>query len=207
MLADRVASVTIDSIFLLAFCVTGGILAAIESAARPPKFHHGLIGGITLTLFLGALGAMDILWAIGPVALFGGISFVGGISFGVATALTCVITGKSKYVGVIIGAWVNLAGVALTVLADSLSSYWVASAVGWSGVGLALGVLAGFAAVVERAHREKYARGGSPVIARGSRMRVIDAAPIPAVLADSLSGPDAVNAESSIPIGEPPRQE
>jgi hypothetical protein len=35
---------------------------------------------------------------------------------------------------------------------------------------------------------------------------MIDAAPIPAVLADSLSGPGAVNPEPSIQIGQPPRQ-
>jgi hypothetical protein len=216
-LADRVASVNtgqsilggfggIDWIIILLFGVTAGILAAIESVARPPKFYHGLIGGITLTLFLGVLGAMGILLVIGPSALLSGIAF-SGIAFGVATALTCALTVKSKYIGVIISAWVNLAGVALTALANWLSSEWVANAVWFSGLGLALGVLAGFAAVVERAHREKYARGGSPVIVRGSRMRMIDAAPIPAVLADSLSGPDAVNPESSIPIGEAPRQE
>jgi hypothetical protein len=37
--------------------------------------------------------------------------------------------------------------------------------------------------------------------------RMIDVAPIPAVPADSLSSPGAVNPEPSIPIGEPPRQE
>jgi hypothetical protein len=158
VLADHVASAnigegwSIDWLINSLLGVTGGILAAMESVARPPKFHHGLIGGITRTLFLVALGAMDILGTIGPTAL------LSGIAFGVATALTCALTVKFKYVGVIIGIWVNLAGVALTAFADSLSSdsvaAWVADGLLFSGFGLAVGVLAGFAAVVERAHRE-----------------------------------------------------
>lgn len=139
--------------------VTAGILAVIESVARPSKFHHGLIGGIALTLFIVGWGAMlcftrgscssHTLWWHG---------------IGAATAFTCALTGKFKYVGVVIGAGANLTGFTLTALADS--SEGAVYVIAFSGIGLAAGVLAGFAAVAERAHRERYARDGSPVVTR-----------------------------------------
>ncbi len=163
-LVIRVASTGIGEDFItsLPFSVAAGILAAIQSAIRPSRFYHKLIGGTAFTLFVATFGTMASapLWELVPAAL------LGGIAFGVATALTYALTVKFKYVGVVIGASTNLTGFALTILADSpgMNPLWVAPAVAFIGIGLAVGVLAGFAAVVERAHREKYDRGGSLVM-------------------------------------------
>jgi hypothetical protein len=166
---------------LLVFGLGCGVLAAIESVARPSRFYHGLIGGIVLTLFVVVSGVL----ASAPFGKVGLSALLGGIAFGVATAFTCALAGKFKYIGVIIGTGANLTGCALIVLARSLSSHWVAPIVGFSGIGLTAGVLAGFAAVVER------------------RIRMIDSVPIPVVLPNSLSNPGAINPEPSISIGEP----
>jgi hypothetical protein len=169
---------------ILPFALMAGILAAIESVIQSSKFPHGLIGGIMYTVFVVILDAVYLRFDLenALTALFG------GTAFGVVTALTRALICKFKYVGAIIGV-INPAGVALVDLAVSLSqdgASWVANAVGYSGVGIAVGALTGFAA---------------------ARMRMSDVASIPAVLADSSSGPDAVNPELSIQIGKPTRQE
>lgn len=163
---------------LVLFALSVGVWAAIESAVRPPRFPHGLFGGIACVLIL-LIPFCSVLY-VGPgeaslTALFS------GVEFGVATRLTCALVGKFKDVGVIIGVLVNIAGVASSMLADLF-----AVPVVFSGLGLAAGVLAGFATAV---------------------IRRSDPVPTPAVLVDSLSGSDAVNPEPPITIGEPSRHE
>lgn len=131
------------------------------------------------------------------------IVVLSGVPFGVATALTCALIRKFRYVGVAVSALVNIASIALSVLADFLiSSEWLQFAA-WSGIGFAVGALAGFAAAVERGALGKIPKGGRTTAAGDSRMRMIGSAPIPVVPPVSLSGPGAINPEPSIPVGEP----
>jgi hypothetical protein len=161
-----------------------GVLAAIESVARLSRFYHGLIGGITVTLSIFALAA----WSPPPegrMTAFA-VPLSAGMAFGVATALTCVLIRKSKYVGVSIGILINVLGMALMTFANSLSPVWLAPIAGWSGVGFAGGVLAGLVAAVER------------------RMRMIGSDPTSVVLpTSSLLGPGVISPEPSILVSEP----
>lgn len=139
------------------------------------------------------------------------ISLSSGVVFGVATTLACALIRKFKYVGVVIGALVNIVGIALLGFAllrlpHSYPSYqpdWLGQVAVLSGLGIAVGALAGFAAaVVERGARGKIPSGGRPMAVLNSRMRVIGFVPISVVPPVSLSGPGAINPEPSIPIGE-----
>lgn len=121
---------------LVLFALSVGVWVAIESAVRPPRFPHGLFGGIACfcsVLYVGP-GEASL------TALFS------GVAFGVATRLTCALVGKFKDVGVIIGVLVNIAGVASSMLADLFAELPVV----FSGLGLAAGVLAGFVTAVIR---------------------------------------------------------
>jgi hypothetical protein len=160
-----------------------GVLAAIESVARPPSFYHGLTGSITVTLFLFALA----VWSPPPGGIMStfAIPLSIGMAFGAATALTCVLVRKLEYPGVVIGALANILSITLTTLTHSLSPVWLAFIAKWSGVGFAVGVLAGFAAAIER------------------RMRMIDSGPTSVVLPVSLPGPCVTNPEPSITASDP----
>ncbi|MGH3717637.1 MAG: hypothetical protein ACRDRI_02150 [Pseudonocardiaceae bacterium] len=199
-LAYSVASASIERDFgvILTFGLGAGVLAAIESVARPPRFYHRIIGGITFALFISVRYGWPFSHEIMSV-------ISSGTAFGVATALTCALVRKFRHAGVAIGILVNIVGIALITLADSLSSSpdWLQFVTGYSGLGFAFGTLAGFATAVERCTRGKISRGVNLMAARDSRMRMIDSVAIPAVSPVSLSGPGAINPEPSIPVGEP----
>jgi hypothetical protein len=171
---------------ILTFCLAAVVLVAIESVARPPRFYPGLIGGTVCALSIFAFD-FSLLFS--------------GIAFGVTTALTCALIRKLKYVGVVIGVWVNIVGIALTVLADYFSPGWLAPVTGFSGLGFAVGALAGFAVAVERCVREKYSWVAARWLPRIPGL--ISYAPILIALPISLASPGAINPEPSIPLGEP----
>ncbi|MGH3832011.1 MAG: hypothetical protein ACRDRS_16440 [Pseudonocardiaceae bacterium] len=186
-----------DFFVILTFGLVAGVLAAIESVARPPKFYHGIIGGITLALLIFAhykwIFSHEVMSAISS-----------GTAFGVATALTCALVRKFRYAGVAIGILVNIVDIALIALANHLlsSPAWLQFVTGYNGLGFVAGTLAGFAAAVERGALGKIPKGDRPMAAKDSRMRMIDSVPTPVVPLVSLSGPGAINPEPSIPIGE-----
>jgi len=154
-IVSRDPSISIGGGFLTWGLEAGGLAAIV---ARSPRFYHGLIGGTLFTFTWWVVSDPSILLFL-PLLL-------SGVASAVATALTCALIRKFKYVGVVIGALVNIVGITLLVL--SLLLFRGVHPVGWlvdavdlsSGRGFAIGALAGIAATIER-----YARGKYPSLA------------------------------------------
>jgi hypothetical protein len=131
-----------------------GVLAAIESVARSSRFYPGFIGGTTGSLLILALNARSP--GLTEIAI--SLPFF-CLAFGVATALGGASTRTRNYFGVIIGALMNIGGIALAELLPSPTGSLIVQIAGVSALGLAIGVLAGFGTTVE--HRVRGMIGNS----------------------------------------------
>ncbi|MGH3771410.1 MAG: hypothetical protein ACRDRW_08460 [Pseudonocardiaceae bacterium] len=134
--------------------ILAGISVASEVVTRPSRFRPGFIGGImcTLSVFSSFFVFGGAFREAMEVASFS-TSLLSGTAFGLAAALTDVLTRKFKYAGVIVGALVNLVGMVFAAFGNSFSSWSQPVAfygVFLSGLGLAVGSMAGFVAAVER---------------------------------------------------------
>jgi hypothetical protein len=149
---------------LSAYGLTAGIVVASEVVARS-RFRPGFIGSIMCTLAVLAtcptFVSHDLTTALSR-ALFGDgivVALLSGTAFWLAAALVGALTGKSRYVGFVLGSLVNIMCFALPMFANSLSQPWLWFAVGISGLGIAVGAMAGFAAAVERRTQGNTPRG------------------------------------------------
>jgi hypothetical protein len=121
-----------------------GISTASAIAARLSRFYPGLIGGTTFALSIFALFVLR-----GPEEADVPVAPLSGIVFWLSALLVSSLTRKSRYAGVVIGILVNLMGVAAST-GSSFLPLWLETAVGFSGLGIAVGALAGFIAAGER---------------------------------------------------------
>lgn len=141
-----------------------GISVASAVVARS-RFRTGFIGGIMCALLLFTWffvfvfeweGGAPLRWMGAPAALLA----VSGTTSWLAAALVNVLTSKSRYVGFTTGALVNPMGIVLLVhtFTNSLSP-WLGLAVKFSGLGIAVGAMAGLATAVERRSQGNTLRG------------------------------------------------
>lgn len=144
--------------------LTAGIVVASEVVARS-RFRSGFIGGIMLALVvlatLSVFALHDLATAVSG-ALFLAVTLpalLSGTAFWLAVALMGAPTGKSRYVGLALGSLVSIMGFVLLMFANSLSQLWLWFAVEFSGLGITVGAMAGFAATVKRRTQENTPRG------------------------------------------------
>jgi hypothetical protein len=183
-----------------------GTLAVIESVLRPSRYYPGFIGGLTIMFFSLPILLVEIfgqpLFENIIVTLF--FQLLCAAVFGLATAGTYTLVGKTKYVGAIVGVVANLTGIALAILMElenspgsTLNRVEISVMIG--GYSLAIGALAGFTVVVERRVQQKMIGHGSSAVSRDSKIQMIDSVPIILL----RSSPDAVR-PPSISLDEPP---